>query len=179
MSKKQKIHITRKDIYRNYRVFLIGAALAFIFGLYTILVITLNPTPAYDNLQNDTIVVDHIKYYAGGRGGGYYGLTSTDGIKYHLSGDFNSKNVEEKLLYGTEIMIKWHNKDKLMFERFYVEEIYLDGEKLSTYTNDNKTSNIFAYVGGSAMFILGIAAIIFYRHIVAKEVRNLPKKYRC
>ena len=65
-----------------------------------------------------------------------------------------------------------------MFERFYVEEIYLDGEKLSTYTNDDKASSIFAYVGGSAMFILGIAAIIFYRHNVAKEVRNLPKKYR-
>ncbi|MBE6654752.1 MAG: hypothetical protein E7608_04770 [Ruminococcaceae bacterium] len=176
--KKTKKYVTGKDIRRNYRIFLIGAVFAFIFGLYIILVITLNPTPAYENLQNDTIVVDNIKYYTGVKGGSYYGLTSTDGIKYHLSGDFSFKILEEKLIYGTEILIKWHNKDKLMFERFYIEEIYLDGEKLSTYTNDDKASNIFAYVGGSAMFILGIAAIIFYHHIVAKEIRNLPKKHR-
>lgn len=142
------------------------------------MVVALNPTPAYENLQSDTISVDSIRYYAGGRGSGYYGLISTEGVKYRLSGDFKIKELEEKLEYGTEISIKWYRKDKLTVEKLYIEEILLGGERLSIYSNNDKATNIFAYVGGSVMFVLGFAAIIFYRYNVIKEIRKLPKKHR-
>ena len=65
-----------------------------------------------------------------------------------------------------------------MQKRLYIEEISLDGEQLSTYTNSDQVGHIFAYVGGSTLFILGIAFILFYRHVVTTEIKKLPKKYR-
>ena len=65
-----------------------------------------------------------------------------------------------------------------MVERLYIEEIYLDGELLSSYTNDNRSAMIVAWVGGSALFMIGIGHLIFYYYIIKKEIKKLPKKYR-
>ncbi len=177
---KKKIHTTGKDIRRMYLGCVVIAVLVFLLGLYCILIITLNPTPQYKNLKEGTITVDHIKYYPGsGRfASGYYGLTSAEGVKYHLSGNFDIHILQEKLMTGTEISIKWYSNNTLMVERFYIEEICLDGEMLSAYTNDDKPAIIFAWIGGSALFMIGIGSLIFYYCIVKKEIKHLPKKYR-
>ena len=178
MSKNKRTPITAKDIRRMYRIFLIGAVLSLLFGFYVFSIIFLNPTPPYENLNEDTIAVEQVRYHARGRGGGYYGLTSSEGVEYHLSGDFQWGELQEKLVVGTEISIKWYSRDRLMLEKRYVEEIYLDGERLSAYTNDDGADRIFACVGGGALLVMGLAFWLFYRRMVAKEIRNLPKKYR-
>ena len=180
--KKKKIHTTGKDIQRMYSGLIIIAVLCFLLGLYGFLSLTLNPTPQYENLQDHIITVGDIKYYrnhtARGIVIGHYVLISAEGQKYHLSGDYNIDILQEKLQNGTEISIKWYSNNQLMVERLYIEEIYLDGELLSSYTNDNRSAMIVAWVGGSALFMIGIGHLIFYYYIVKKEIKKLPKKYR-
>lgn len=178
--KKKKIHTTGKDIHCMYNGCIVIAVLSFLLGLYCFFSLTLNPTPQYENLKEGTITVDHIKHYPGlGRfASGYYGLTSAEGVKYHLSGNYDIHILQEKLTDGTTISIKWYSNNTLMIERLYIEEIYLDGELLSSYTNDNQSAMIVAWVSGSALFMIGIGHLIFYYYIVKKEIKNLPKKYR-
>ena len=179
--KKKKIHTTGKDIRRMYSGCIIIAVLCFLVGLYCFFILTLNPTPQYENLQDDVITVRDLKYYRTfTRNGvkGYYALLSADGQKYHLSGDYHIDVLQEKLQNGTEISIKWYSNDTLMLERFYIEEISLDGELLSSYTNDNRSAMIVAWVGGSALFMIGIGSLIFYSYTVKNEIKRLPKKYR-
>ncbi len=178
MSKNKRPRTTGKNIRRNYGGILVCSFFFFILGIYVILVITLNPTPAYEDLNDAVITVDSIKTYSSGKGGRYKALSSTDGVRYRLSGDFNLSTLKEKLPEGTEIVIKWYKSDTLMLEKHYVEEIYLDGEQLSAYTNNNKVGTIFACVSGSFLFAIAIGLLIFYRSTVKKEIQQLPKKYR-
>lgn len=177
MSKNKKPHITGKDIRRRYRLFPVGAVLAFLMGIYIVLVFTLNLTPPYERLKTDNVTVDNIKKYPAGKGS-YDGLTTSEGVRYHLSGDYRLDELREKLDKGTVISIKWYSRNRLMMERLYIQEISLDGEILCAYTNDNTAAIVFTCVGSGVMFILGTAALIYYGRSVAGEIQRLPKKYR-
>ena len=178
MSKNKGPRTTGKNIRRNYASILISASFFFLLGLYVILVITLNPTPAYEDLNDAVITVDHIKTHSSGKGSRYDALTSTDGVRYRLSGDCNFSTLKERLPKGTEIVIKWYKKDTLMLEKHFIAEIYLDGEQLSAYTNNNKVGTIFACVSGGILFAIGIGCLIFYDRTVKVEIQKLPKRHR-
>lgn len=176
--KEKKKRVTGKDIRRFYRIFVVGSILAFVFGIWIILSMSLNPTPSYEDQQESTVTVESIRYYPSVRGVGGYRIKTTDGDIYRLSGDFNASALKEKLTGGTVITIKWHQKNFLINDILYIEEIKLNGEILSHYTNNDKSVMVFSLISGGIMFILGFIGLLFYHYRVKEEIKKLPKKYR-
>ncbi len=177
MSKK-KTRVTGKTIRRDYVSLLLAAVSSFVFGIYLISVIALNPTPDYEDLKNDTITVEHIEYHASGRGNGHYAMISSEGIHYILSGDCYPQFLKKELKPGTEISIKWYSDNYLIFKKFYIEEIVHDGEMLSVYSNHIGIRSVFMYICTCVVFVLGFTSLIVYRRNVRRETEKLPKKYR-
>ena len=176
--KEKKKRLTGKDIRRFYRIFVVGSILAFAFGTWIILSMSLNPTPSYEDQQESIVTVESIRYYPSGKGVGGYRIKTTDGDIYRLSGDFNAKTLKEKLTSGTVITIKWYQKNFLINNILYIEEIRLNGEILSHYTNNDKSAMVFSWIFGGIMFILGFIGILVYHYHVKEEIKKLPKKYR-
>lgn len=169
---------TGKDVKKTFRFLLIGGVLMIVAGVYWALLLLLNPTPPYEELQESRIVVKEVKCVYGFKGSSFHGLKTADGERYHISGDHNWPELQEKLVEGTEITVKWHSKDKLKLEQLFIEEIVLDGEVICTYTENNDVGVILACISLGTMTVIGIGFFIFYRITVKKEIMKLPKKRR-
>ena len=170
-------HQTVKDIKRSYRSILLLSVSFILLGLVVSLLFVINPTPKYEDMTETTVRIDSVRYISSYRGGGHYELKTTDGIFYHLSGDFHVSELEA-LPKGTEIQIKWYEKTWLFEKTLYIEEIIFQNERISTYTNDDREGMIFGFFAGGLCIAMGIGGIFLYRHFVHQEMVKLPKKYR-
>lgn len=171
-------HSTMDKIKRSYLPILVLSIIGILMGGCISLLFAINPTPDYEDMLETTITVDSIQYISRYRGGGGYVLKTIDGELYNLAGDFHISDLQSHLHEGTEIQIKWYSKTWLFQKKLYIEEIKLQNELFSTYTNHDRESMIFGFAAGSLCIGMGIVGILFYRHFVHKEIAKLPKKYR-
>ena len=180
MSKNKKNNSAIADIKRTNFIIIILSAFLVAFGVFAMLKLSFNPTPKYDDLIEATIVVDHIEYKAGfGKTRtAYYELKATNNEYYHLSGDFDIAEINNKLKSGSEIEIKWYSKNWLFEKIQYIEEIRYEDELLSVYTNDDKGAAIAGFVFGGISIVMGMCGVIIYRYVVNMELQMLPQKYQ-
>ena len=168
----QKQDFTVNSIRRSYNGLLILSLLSIIMGIYCAMLTFINPTPKYDNLLLDKVVVDTFGYQSKYRGGGDYYIETADGNRYILNGNFSSTELYDHLLSNAEISIKWYRHCN---GTNYVKEIKLGEHTLSSYDNDDPIHAVIGFVMGSIVIILGVGGLIFRHHSIRKELDALLK----
>ena len=168
---------TTKEIRRAFLPILLLSILGILLGLFLPLIFVIHPTPEYEDMFDTTIKVESIDYISSYRGGGYYELKSVDGEFYHLSGNFQIDNLRNRISEGTEIQIKWYSQTWLFQKTLYIEEIKLQNEFLSVYSNDDRGSFIFGIVAGGLCIAMGSGGIFLYYKWTREEFAKLPLKH--
>lgn len=163
---------TDNNIRRSYNKVLVISLLGIFMGIYCAILIFINPTPKYDNLLLDKVVVDTFGYPSKYRGGGDYYIDTADGNRYILIGNFSVTELHDHLLTNTEISIKWYRHRN---GTNYVKEIKLGEHTLSSYDNDDPIHAVIGFVMGSIVIILGVGGLIFRHRSIRKELDALPK----
>ncbi len=169
---------TIREIRRSFLPILLLSIIGILLGLLLPLFFVINPTPEYEDMLETTIKVESINYISSYRGGGYYQLKSADGEFYHLSGSFQADDLRDRISEGTEIQIKWYSKTWLFQKTLYIEEIKLQNEFLSVYSNDDKDALIFGIIAGGLCIAMGSGGIFLYYKWIHEEIAKLPRKHR-
>ena len=169
---------TIREIRRAFLPILLLSIFGILLGLLLPLIFVINPTPEYEDMLDATIKVESIDYISSYRGGGHYELKSADGEIYHLSGDFQIDDLRDRIPEGTEIQIKWYSKTWLFQKTLYIEEIKLQNEFLSVYSNDDRGAFIFGIVAGGVCIAMGSGGIFLYCKWTHEEIDKLSRKHR-
>ena len=169
---------TTAEIKRAFLPILLLSILGILLGLLLPLFFVINPTPEYEDMLEATIQVESIDYISVYRGGGHYELKSADGELYNLSGDFQIDDLRTQISKGTEIQIKWYSKTWLFQRKLYIEEIKLQNEFLSVYSNDDRGALIFGIVAGCLCIAMGSGGIVLYYKWTHEEIDKLSRKHR-
>ena len=140
---------------------LVGSILALIIGAYLPFLYIFGQTPDYNMLEEHDIVVKEIWFERGNN----RGLSSVDGVKYAIRGEYDHSVVDEALTEGTEITIKWYERKLLTPKKLFIEEIRLDGEIICEYTNHNLTNMIFIIFSCVLMIGMGSAGLWYYKKL--------------
>lgn len=163
---------TVNNIRRSYNKVLVISLLGIFVGIYCAMLTFINPTPKYDNLLLDKVVVDTFGYQSKYRGGGDYYIDTVDGNRYILNGNFSATELYGHLLSNTEISIKWYRHRN---GTNYVKEIKLGEHTLSSYDNDDPIHAVIGFVMGSIVIILGVGGLVFRHRSIRKELDALLK----
>ena len=169
---------TIREIKRAFLPILLLSIFGILLGFFLPLIFVINPTPEYEDMLNAMIKVESIDYISSYRGGGHYELKSVDGEIYHLSGDFQIDDLRDRIPEGTEIQIKWYSKTWLFQKTLYIEEIKLQNEFLSVYSNDDSGALIFGIVAGGLCIAMGSGGIFLYYKWTHEEIDRLSRKHR-
>uniref|UniRef100_UPI0040569414 hypothetical protein n=1 Tax=Acetatifactor sp. TaxID=1872090 RepID=UPI0040569414 len=167
----KEVH-TINNIRRSYNKLLVISLLGIFMGIYCAMLTFINPTPKYDNLFLDNVVVDTFGYQSKYRGGGDYYIDTADGNRYILNGNFSEIELYDHLLSDTEISIKWYRHRNGMN---YVKEIKLGEHILSSYDNDDPIRAVIGCVMGSIVILLGVGGLVFRHRSIKKELAALQK----
>ncbi len=159
-------------IRRSYNKVLVISLLGIFMGIYCAMLTFINPTPKYDNLLLDKVVVDTFGYQSKYRGGGDYYIETADGNRYILNGNFSATELYDHLLSNAEISIKWYRHRN---GTNYVKEIKLGEHTLSSYDNDDPIHAVIGFVMGSIVIILGVGGLVFRHRSIRKELDALLK----
>ena len=138
---------------------LIGSVLALIIGAYLPLLYVLGQTPDYSMLEESDIEVKEVWYERGNN----RGMQAVDGRKFAIRGKYDHSVIDEKLVAGTEITVKWYARKLLAPKKLFIEEIKLDGETICEYSNDNVAHAVFAMLGCGLMVGLGLCGLWYYK----------------
>lgn len=163
---------TVNNIRRSYNKVLVISLLGIFMGIYCAMLTFINPTPKYDNLLIDNVVVDIFGYQSKYRGGGDYYIDTADGNRYILNGNFSATELYDRLFSNTEISIKWYQHRN---GTNYVKEIKLGEHILSYYDNDDPIDAVIGCVMGSLVFFLGVGGLVFRHRNIKKELAALQK----
>lgn len=169
---------TIREIRCAFLPMLLLSIIGILLGLFLPLIFVINPTPEYDDMLDATIKVESIDYISSYRGGGHYELKSVDGEFYHLSGDFQIDDLRDRIPEGTEIQIKWYSKTWLFQKMLYIEEIKLQNEFLSVYSNDDRGAFIFGIVASGLCIAMGSIGIFLYCNWTHEKIDKFSQKHR-
>ena len=165
---------TDKDIIKENYWLIILSALLVLFGVFCTILPLIAPHVSYDSLQTKEVTVTVFKHFYGGpKGASYDYIRTTDGEKYNLSGDYQRGQLQELLTEGKTVTIKWYKNEP--FWTLLVEEMYVDGERVVTYDNDNPVDWKSPLIFGSCFVVLGIGGFFLLRLFV-KTNRKKQKK---
>uniref|UniRef100_UPI00405775D9 hypothetical protein n=1 Tax=Acetatifactor sp. TaxID=1872090 RepID=UPI00405775D9 len=167
----KEVH-TVNNIRRSYNKLLVISLLGIFMGIYCAMLTFINPTPKYDHLFLDNVVIDTFGYQSKYRGGGDYYIDTADGSRYILNGNFSAAELYDHLLANTEISIKWYRHRSGMN---YVKEIKLGEHTLSSYDNDDPIHAVIGCVMGSIVILLGVGGLVFRHRSIKKELAALQK----
>ena len=140
---------------------LVGSILALMIGAYLPFLYFLGQTPDYNMLEESSIVVNEVWYERGNN----RGLSSVDGVKYSIRGEYNRSVVDEVLTEGTEITIKWYERKLLTPKKLFIEEIQLEGKVICEYTNHNLTDMVFIIISCGLMIGIGFFGLWYYKKL--------------
>ena len=125
-----KTKVDREILRKNFWL-VVGPVLFVLLGIFCII---LPDRPIdYASLQTKEVTVEAIKHHYVRHGADYHDIRTTDGERYVTTGDYRREQLEELLTKGTVITIKWYESD---FGIPCAEEVYVNGEYLSTYSSD-------------------------------------------
>ena len=153
---------TDKYILKEHSWLIVGSVLLILFGVFCAILPHIVPRADYDSLQTKEVTVAVFKHFYGGfRGASYDYIRTADGEEYNLSGDYRREQLEALLTEGKTVTIKWHKNKP--FKTLLVEELYVDGERVVTYNNDEPVDwksplifgSIFAALGAGGFLLLG------------------------
>jgi len=164
---------TATKIRQSYNSLLFISLMGILMGLSYVILVLFDPTPKYENLLVENVVVDTFGYHAKYRGGGYYYIDTTDDTRYVLNGHFSSAELYDYLLSDTEISIKWYRHRN---GTNYVKEIKHGQSLLSSYYNNDLLDAVIGCVIGGLVCSLGIGGLILRYRIIKKEIATALKK---
>ena len=136
-----------------------------------------NRTIDYASLQTKQVTVETLKYHLGGNGSSYHDIRTTDGERYVVKGDYNRNQLEEVLIKGRIITIKWYKSD---FGGLCAEEVYVDGEQVVIFNDDFLNNNIRLIVSAFAI-VLGIGGLCIANRILkslSEQKTNTAKLHK-
>ena len=141
------------------------------------------PSADYDDLQTKEVTIAAFRYHRGDRSGSnYYYFRTTDGEKYNISGDYDSAELKAVMRTGRTITIKWYQNKP--FATLLAEEIYVDGQQLVSYDNDEPFDAKPPLIVGSCFFAVGIGGFLLLGVFVRanqnkqnKRDERIRKKY--
>ena len=110
-------------------VFLPGALilLGILIGLWPYIF----PEPDYDALEEREVTIQALRHFSGVKGVSYDYIVTTDGERFHLSGDYDREKISAQLTQGQKATIKWCvNRPS---RRLLAEEVCVDGKPVVTY----------------------------------------------
>ena len=102
MRRKTDREIVKENI---WLVFLPGALI--LLGIFLALWPYLFPEPDYDALEEREVTVQALRHFSGVKGVSYDYIVTTDGERFHLSGDYDREKISAQLTQGKKAMIKW------------------------------------------------------------------------
>lgn len=162
---------TNKDILKENIGILILSALFLLLGLALPFLPQLTAVE-YDQLYEKEIIIDSLKWISGYRGaGGHFRITTANGERYNVSGDYTGTELRNGLQSGTKASIKYH-ENRFLFLK-YAEEVVVDGKCIVQYNDDQKPHPLIYMVSG--FFVLfGILGFLYVRWNV-KHNRRIQK----
>ena len=154
---------------------LIYAAIA-VFLLFTTL------EPNYQNLKQDTIVIQSIEIRNSNQGFITYSLESGKNQTFRVTVDKANARFQEEVRIGTEAKIKyftdWPSKIN------YIREMFVDGEVLVPYHENWKSSAAIIIMSMLSCGLLGLGFLwmgIAYRkksHFTKEKTKELKRRAR-
>ena len=166
---------TDKDIIKENYWLIILSALLILFGVLCAIFPHIAPHVGYDSLQTKEVTITEFKHHYGGyRGASYDYIRTADGEKYNLSGEYQREHLKELLTKGKTVTIKWYKNEP--FWTLLVEEMYVDGERVVTYDNDNPVDWKSPLIFGSCFIALGIGGFFLLRLFVNTNRKKQKKR---
>lgn len=164
-----------KDVIKGNRILIIVCVLFILVGLLLPLLPMFLPTAEYEELMDKEIVIESVERVHQYRGRGSYRLTTEDGEKYNITGDFTGVNIYEALPSGKTMTIKYYKNRAAV--------IVVDGVTIVHYHN-NKDDLWVLYALSGGCFVLaacGAGVVIWQinrnRKKQAERDQRIIKKY--
>ena len=173
---------TDKDVKKEHRISLILGSCFIAFAIFCIILPLIPPTPYNEYVEKEVVVSGFDHNYGGVRGASYHYIVTTDGEMYNITGEYNASKLKANLIKGTTITIRC--SENQFFNRKYAEEIFLNGELLVKYNNDEPVEWAAPIIFATFSALVGIGFILSYRFFVlhnrklqAKRDARIKKKY--
>ena len=170
------------DIYREHRSVIIVGVLFILAGLFIIFVPIIDPPAPLDELIEKQVTVADLRHIHQVKGSDYDLLTTTEGEKFNLTGDYRRDEVYDALTEGKAITI-YYQKSKLFFRK-YAEIVIADEQELVRFDNDEPQGEVGRIIFGCVTVLLGVAFMVGFRwelrhnrRMQAKRDARIRKKY--
>lgn len=161
-----------KKVELNYKVYLICGIL---IGVLCILLPHMMPEPAYAELSETTVTAAGFHTQHHYRSSRTYSLVSTEGVEYHIRGDFTISELKDALAPGTEAQIKYYEGLYYFQSAYFIKELSVNGQVLVRYESYQK-GNV---IGLSLTGLLAIAlSLLFWWIGAAAEKKERERKAR-
>ena len=165
---------TDKDIIKENSWLISLSTLFILFGAFCAILPHFAPHVGYESLQTKEVTITKFKrHYGGAKGTTYDYIRTTEGEKYSLTGDYKREQLKGLLTEGKTVTIKWHKNEP--FWTLFVEEMYVDGERVITYDNDKPVDWKSPLIFGTCFIAPGIGGFLVLRLFV-KTNRKKQKK---
>lgn len=161
----------RKKIKRNIQkentVLFVAPVCVILLGILCVIAPHVIPAADYDSLQTKEVVIAAFEHHhAGWRTPAYDYILTTDGDRYHITGDYQREDLEELLTKGKTATIKWRKNKP--FWTLFAEEIYVDGQRVVTYNNESVEWKDSLLVG-ACLIVPGVGGIFLMAAIIKMD----------
>lgn len=163
---------TDRDVLKENDWLIIGSVLLILCGIFFAVLPHILPRADYDSLQTKEVTVTAFGQHRGYRTARYDFIRTADGEKYNISGDYKRDELKKILTEGRKVTIKWYRNEP--FWTLLAEEIYVDGERVVAYDNDDVDWE-FALIFGCCFIVPGIAGF-FLLWLCVKKNRKIQKE---
>lgn len=144
-----------------------------VIGIFAVILPLIWKPVSYDSLQTKEVVIEKFGLDSTYRGGSYHYIRTETGEKFNISGEYNPKQLKELLTKGTAVTIKWNKNNP--FWTYLAEEIYVDGERVVAYDNDEPVESWPRWLIGISTITVGVLGLWFF-NFVFKRNRIRQKK---
>ena len=164
---------TDKDILKENWWLLAGSVIYIFLGIFVVILPYISRPADYAALQTKEIIVDAFRHHSGTYGGSYDYILTMDGEMYNVSGDYQRAQLTQLLTEGRSVTIKWYKNKP--FWTLLAEEIYVDGQRIVTYNNDEPVNKTIPVIIGICAIAIGLG-IFGFLNFMLKHNRTKQKK---
>lgn len=159
--KKEKSQSKRQESYASLLVLgIIFLAIA-MFLLYEVI---LTPEPKYENLIETNAVVDNFHIHRSNKTSDSAILVTTDGIEYRITGDYDDGELNDKLVAGTDVKIKYYEHTGFFFFKTNcAQELTVNNKVIASYHNHYVMDAISS--GFYVILLMSISVLLLRKYI--------------
>ena len=122
---------TDRDILKENTWLICASCVLIVLGILIGLWPYIFPEPDYDALEEREVTVQALRHFSGVKGVSYDYIVTTDGERFHLSGDYDREKISAQLTQGQKATIKWCvNRPS---SRLLAEEVCVDGKPMLVF----------------------------------------------